>query len=118
MKSVRNILAASSIACGLMAMTILPLHAADTAPYLDPAQPIDTRVADLLSRMTLDEKIGQMVQADLDCVTNHQDIATYGFGSMLSGGDSKPHGENSPENWFNTANELQSWALKTRLKIP
>ena len=118
MKSVRNILAASSIACGLAAMTILPLHGADTAPYLDPAQPIDTRVADLLSRMTLDEKIGQIVQADLDCVTNHQDIATYGFGSMLSGGDSKPPGENSPENWFNTINELQSWALKTRLKIP
>src|SRR3984957_14857139 len=118
MKSVRNILAASSIACGLAAMTILPLHAADTAPYLDPAQPIDTRVADLLSRMTLDEKIGQMVQADLDCVTNHQDIATYGFGSMLSGGDSKPPGENSPQNWLNTVNDLQAWALKTRLKIP
>jgi beta-glucosidase len=116
MKSARNILAAFSIA--LAAMTILPLYAADTPPYLDPAQPIDMRVADLLSRMTLDEKIGQMVQADLACVTNHQDIATYGFGSMLSGGDSKPPGENSPENWFNTVNELQSWALKTRLKIP
>jgi beta-glucosidase len=102
----------------LAAMTILPLHAADTAPYLDPAQPIDTRVADLLSRMTLDEKIGQMVQADLDCVTNLADIQTYGFGSMLSGGDSKPVGANEPENWLNTVNALQSWALKTRLKIP
>ncbi len=114
MKSGRNIFAA----CCLATMAVLPLRAADQPVYLDPTQPIDTRVADLLSRMTLDEKIGQMVQADLDCVTNHQDIATYGFGSMLSGGDSKPPGENSPENWFNTVNELQSWALKTRLKIP
>ena len=86
--------------------------------YLDPYQPIDARVADLLSRMTLDEKIGQMIQADLCCVKDRQDIATYGFGSMLSGGDSKPPGENNPQNWLNTVNDLQSWALKSRLKIP
>lgn len=94
-----------------------PLLAQETT-YLDPAQPVQARVADLLQRMTLDEKIGQMVQADLSCVTNLSDIETYGFGSMLSGGDSKPRGENTPENWFNTVNNLQSWALKTRLKIP
>lgn len=108
-------------------MAALSLHAqladlitTNSAPatYLNPAAPIDTRVADLLSRMTLDEKIGQMVQADLCCVTNRADIATYGFGSMLSGGDSKPPGPNNPQNWLNTVNNLQSWALKTRLKIP
>jgi beta-glucosidase len=118
MKSGRNVFVAISTICCLATIAVLPLRAADQPVYLDPTQPIDTRVADLLSRMSLDEKIGQMVQADLDCVTNHQDIATYGFGSMLSGGDSKPPGENTPENWFNTVNELQSWALKTRLKIP
>ncbi|MGH8023612.1 MAG: glycoside hydrolase family 3 protein, partial [Limisphaerales bacterium] len=37
---------------------------------------------------------------------------------MLSGGDSKPKGPNNPENWLRTVNRLQSWALKTRLKIP
>jgi beta-glucosidase len=37
---------------------------------------------------------------------------------MLSGGDSKPPGENNPQNWLNMVNEMQSWALKTRLKIP
>src|SRR5262249_9267696 len=31
-------------------------------PYLDPSLPVATRVADLLGRMTLDEKIGQMTQ--------------------------------------------------------
>ncbi|HEV2328047.1 MAG TPA: glycoside hydrolase family 3 N-terminal domain-containing protein [Verrucomicrobiae bacterium] len=102
----------------LATMTANPSHAQDTPVYLDPSRPVDARVADLLSQMTLDEKIGQMVQADLDCVTNLADIQTYGFGSMLSGGDSKPKGVNSPENWLNTVNELQSWALKTRLKIP
>jgi beta-glucosidase len=68
--------------------------------------------------MTLDEKIGQMVHPDLSCVKNRADIQKYGFGSMLSGGNSKPDGENNPTNWLATCNELQSWALKTRLKIP
>ena len=89
-----------------------------TATYLNPNAPLDARVSDLLSLMTLDEKIGQMVQADLGCVTNRQDIETYGFGSMLSGGDSKPPGENNPLNWLNLVNDMQSWALKTRLHIP
>jgi len=88
------------------------------ATYLNPNAPLDARVSDLLSLMTLDEKIGQMVQADLGCVTNRQDIETYGFGSMLSGGDSKPPGENNPLNWLNLVNDMQSWALKTRLHIP
>src|SRR5450432_520721 len=77
----------------------------------------DQQVAALLAQMTLDEKIGQMVQADLNCVTNRADIQTYGFGSMLSGGDSKPL-KNTSAGWMATCNELQSYALKTRLKIP
>jgi hypothetical protein len=60
--------------------------------------------------MTLDEKIGQMAQADLSCVSNRSDVQTCGFGSMLSGGDSKPP-QNNPAAWLRTVNELQSWAL-------
>ena len=78
----------------------------------------DRQVDALLARMTLAEKIGQMVLPDLNCVTNLADIQTYGFGSMLNGGDSKPAGENNPQTWLQTCNDLQSWALKTRLKIP
>src|SRR5580658_10597863 len=118
MKSTKTVLAAVYLYSCLFIMAVMPLKAAQTPAYLDPGEPVDVHVADLLQRMTLDEKIGQMVQADLSCVTNPADIETYGFGSMLSGGDSKPPGENSPENWFNNINTLQSWALKTRLKIP
>ena len=107
-----------SIGCRLATMAAIPLCAQSTPVYLDPGQPVEARVADLLQQMTLDEKIGQIVQVDLDCVTNPADIETYGFGSMLSGGNSKPIGENNPGNWLNTINGLQSWALKTRLKIP
>jgi beta-glucosidase len=106
------------VCCYLATLATNSLRAQNTPVYLDPNQTVDARVTDLLSQMTLDEKIGQMVQADLACVTNLADIQTYGFGSMLSGGDSKPAGPNNPDTWLNTVNPLQSWALKTRLKIP
>ena len=35
-----------------------------TLPYKNPALPADERIADLLSRMTLEEKVGQMMQLD------------------------------------------------------
>jgi beta-glucosidase len=91
--------------------------AAGVPSYLNPHLPIDTRVRDLLSRMTLEEKIGQMVQADLGAVTNVADMQKYALGAMLSGGNSKPP-ENNPAAWLKTVNEYQSWALKSRLKIP
>ncbi|GAB2835131.1 glycoside hydrolase family 3 N-terminal domain-containing protein [Microbacterium insulae] len=36
----------------------------DAVPYLDPSRPVDDRIADLLGRMTLEEKVGQMLQLD------------------------------------------------------
>src|SRR5262249_15800859 len=39
-------------------------------PYLNARLPIDVRVADLMGRMTLEEKIGQMTQAERGAVTN------------------------------------------------
>ncbi|RDS78579.1 1,4-beta-D-glucan glucohydrolase [Alteriqipengyuania lutimaris] len=48
-------------------------------------------IADLLARMTLEEKIGQLVQADLCCVTP-EDVKTYNLGSILVGGNSGPNG--------------------------
>ncbi|HXR46722.1 MAG TPA: glycoside hydrolase family 3 protein, partial [Candidatus Limnocylindrales bacterium] len=91
--------------------------AAEVPPYLNSHLPVDTRVRDLLSRMTLDEKIGQMAQADSGAVANAGDVQTYALGAMLSGGNSKPP-ENNPAAWLKMVNEYQSWALKTRLKIP
>jgi beta-glucosidase len=44
---------------------LLLTGAADRPPYLDPSLPIDTRIDDLLSRMTLEEKVGQM---NMPCV--------------------------------------------------
>ena len=59
---------ASIVAIGLV-LTLSASAVARSAPsasgrpaYLDAALPVQARVADLLSRMTLPEKIGQMVQ--------------------------------------------------------
>ena len=62
---------------------------ADHLPYHDPGLPVATRVNDLLSRMTLDEKLGQMTQAERASVTNAQ-ITQFRLGSLLSGGGSAP----------------------------
>lgn len=51
----------------------------------------EARIASLLARMTIEEKVGQLVQADLCCVTP-ADVTKYKLGSILVGGNSGPGG--------------------------
>lgn len=87
--------------------------------YLDPDAPVDKRVEDLLSSMTLEEKIGQMTQAERGAVVSSDlnDIDDYYLGSVLSGGGSAPS-PNTPESWVEMYNSMQNKALSTRLGIP
>src|ERR1700692_3050035 len=51
----------SALFCSFAIFFILSAAAtAQTPPYRDPKLPIEQRVADLLSRMTLEEKVAQM----------------------------------------------------------
>ncbi len=86
-------------------------------PYQDPGQPVEARVADLLSRMTLDEKIGQMTLAERSAISDLRDIATYGLGGILSGGGSAPT-PNTPSAWADMVDGFQRAALSSRLGIP
>src|SRR5687768_3059205 len=74
------------------------------------------RVERLLASMTLDEKIGQMTQAERQAVTA-DDITAYGLGSLLSGGGSVPT-PNTAESWADMYDGYQQAALRTRLGIP
>src|SRR5512136_2553638 len=79
----------------------------------------DPQAKELLSKMTLDEKIGQMTQPEQDRVlANPGDMQKYFIGSVLSGGDSDPKEGNSLQAWTDLYDKVQSEALKTRLAIP
>ena len=58
---------------------------------------IRQKVDTLLAKMNLDQKIGQMTQAERMSVTP-EDVRRYHLGSVLSGGGSSP-GNNLPEDW-------------------
>ncbi len=68
--------------------------------------------------MTLDEKIGQMTQADQKFLKSVDDIETYHLGSLLSGGDSDPKSGNDLVSWTDLYDNYQKRALSTRLRIP
>src|SRR4051812_33709144 len=86
--------------------------------YLNPRAPVQQRVADLLSQMTLAEKVGQMTQAERAAVTGDPtQISTLALGSLLSGGGSVPT-PNTPEAWADMVDGFQREALKSRLHIP
>jgi beta-glucosidase len=78
---------------------------------------VSERVNSLLSQMSLEEKIGQMTQAERGALQNITDIKTYYLGSLLSGGGSAPS-TNSAQAWADMYDYFQNFALQTRLKIP
>lgn len=88
-----------------------------TARYVDKTQSIETRVTDLLSYMTLEEKIGQMTLVEKNSIKNQSDIATYHIGALLSGAGAKPV-ENTPVGWKEMIDEYQAYAKQSRLGIP
>jgi beta-glucosidase len=85
--------------------------------FADDAAARAQKVGALLSQMTLDEKIGQMVQVDMSAFKDKSDVQKYFLGSVLSGGNSDPP-DITAKGWLKNSEEFQSWALKTRLKIP
>ena len=72
----------------------------------------EARIADLIARMTLEEKIGQLVQGDI-CCTTPDDVRTYHLGAVLNGGNSGPGGNDkalAPE-WLRLADAY--WTAST-----
>jgi beta-glucosidase len=99
-----------------MGAPITPAATAAGLPYQDPALPVADRVSDLLGRMSLDEKIGQMTQAERAAV-GVSDVTNFRLGSVLSGGGSAPS-PNTATSWANMYDGFQNAALATPLRIP
>src|SRR3954469_25671519 len=110
---------------------------ADTSvlPYQDPSLPVEQRVADLLGRMTLAEKIGQMGQINVEVLQGSPDtpwdrgplnpdlmvdvLGKNQIGSILSGGGAWPPVGDDGKAWADEINTIQQFALDhSRLRIP
>ena len=85
------------------------------------------KIEDLLKRMTLEEKVGQMTQLAIGMIINGQDqnftvdptkldkaIVKYGVGSILNVSDQAL----TMDRWHEVINDIQAAAKKTRLGIP
>ena len=94
-----------------------------SGPERDYTQKID----DLLKRMTLEEKVGQMTQLAIAMVANGRDqeiqidpakldkaIGKYGVGSILNVSDQAL----TVDHWHQIIDQIQAAANKTRLRIP
>jgi beta-glucosidase len=133
------------IAMSAAAMTRTTALASGSPAYLNSHLPVTARVADLLGRMTLPEKIGQMVQIEATQVTDTSNscTSTGGFnmpnpvceqkifvtndvGSILAGGTDVPPDTtgnggtgNTGLDWATEYNIMQSYAMQhSRLHIP
>ncbi|HEX7686563.1 MAG TPA: glycoside hydrolase family 3 N-terminal domain-containing protein [Burkholderiaceae bacterium] len=85
-----------------------------------PKEPdIEARVDALLGQMTLEEKVGQMTQAEIQYVTPAE-VLQYHLGSVLNGGGSWPGGDKGApvQAWLDMADGLWTAAMSDRLHIP
>lgn len=89
----------------------------DYVKYKDPIQPLNVRIKDLMDRMTLAGKIGQMAQLDRSVVTP-EIMRDYSIGNVLSTGGSVPSPQATAQEWIDMVNSIQQGSLSSRLGIP
>ena len=79
-------------------------------PALDPA--VEARVDRLLAAMSLEDKVGQLIQPDIATVTP-ADLKTYKLGSVLNGGNSGPYGDDfaAPAKWLQLADQFHDASM-------
>ncbi|HEX7597371.1 MAG TPA: glycoside hydrolase family 3 protein, partial [Polyangia bacterium] len=74
-------------------------------------------IEELIGKMTLEEKIGQMTQLDWKLAKNTDDVRKRFVGSVLNGAEQRPD-PNTNANWVKVVTSMQTRALSTRLGIP
>ncbi|MES2057065.1 MAG: glycoside hydrolase family 3 N-terminal domain-containing protein [Pseudomonadota bacterium] len=94
--------------------SVWPLRAA--SPF-DPA--IEQRISQLLAAMSLEQKVGQIIQADIASVTPDE-VYRYHLGAILNGGNSDPGGRyNAPaKDWLATADAFYAASMKPDGTLP
>jgi beta-glucosidase len=81
---------------------------------LPPNPEVEHAVAALLARMSPEEKVGQVIQAEIGQVTP-EDVRRYHLGSILNGGGSHPGGKKrtSPAEWLALADAFYDASMDT-----
>jgi beta-glucosidase len=76
----------------------------------DPA--LEARITALMAGMTLEQKVGQLIEPDIASITP-EDLRHFDFGSILNGGNSSPHGNEfaPPSEWLALADRFYDAAL-------
>ncbi|EOD68999.1 beta-glucosidase [Amycolatopsis vancoresmycina DSM 44592] len=101
----------------LAGTALVPMASAAATPlYKNPRASVADRVSDLMARMTLDDKVGQMTEGERGAATPAQSAAAR-LGSILSGGGSAPS-PNTPAGWADMVDAYQRAATSTGLGIP
>ncbi|CBA15719.1 glycoside hydrolase family 3 protein [Xanthomonas albilineans] len=77
----------------------------------DPA--LEARLTKLMAQMTLEQKVGQIVQGDIASMTP-EDVRKYHIGSVLAGGNSDPGGkyDASPAQWLALADAYYTASME------
>jgi len=83
---------------------------------------IEVQIQEILDQMSLEEKVGQLIQAELRHVTP-EDVKKYHLGSVLNGGGTTPNNDKyaSIEDWANLAEAFYQASMDTsdgRVAIP
>jgi len=116
----RNVLAVTLLAAGMPAA-----GQSDLSPVANPANwptvtsklprdpAIERRIATLLARMSIEDKVGQLLQIDIASITP-KDVETYKIGSILNGGNSAPNNdERAPAaEWLKLADAFYDASMK------
>lgn len=98
----------ASAACVALAGCTVPQSGVENLPV---AQATDTsedaRIADLISRMSVERKVAQLIQPQINSFTA-EDMRRYRFGSYLNGGNGGPYGNEYAEasEWLKLADEM------------
>ncbi len=105
--------AADKVVFGVSACLVTPVAVADINAD------VETRVQSILQEMSLEQKVGQMVQGEIKWVSA-SDVTKYHLGSVLNGGGSFPGGKknSSIDDWVNLADKYYKASMKTRLVFP
>jgi beta-glucosidase len=118
----RKAAVAAALLCAGSAGVAQQVHWPSVHSHVAKDPKLETRIDRILAGMTLEEKVGQVVQADISAVTP-EEVRTYKLGSILAGGNSSPGGNEKapPAEWlkqadaFWNASQAADWAGE---KIP